>query len=473
MIPLVDQYGVPIQIDQDVPLNSNWYTWAENWVGAIYNPDSIPASEYDRIYQQDETVFSGVQILVHSILSRLGDYTHQDPDKELFVRTQFEQMHGSIRKVMAEKLVSAIVFGFSLAENVYKQIPGGIGLASIQVLHPKDVSLELHREGPEKNRVARFFQYKDGLAHAELPPAKCIHMVHEGFAGNPFGVSRLKRAWKSMFIKDVLLRAYGTCLERYGTPITTAEATNLSGQVNYAGQIYSGADFVGRQLDSLGRKGVLVLPNGTSVKIHYAPAGLGADFLAAIQYCNRSIHQAIGLPSLVADSGSVGSYSLGQEHSATFQLIVTSILEDLIDILLDQLVRPLLEYNFGPQEDLGDFSVDVFDPVLAKATAEASAVLLNSGVADASRLADLNLLRERNDLPPLTEEDLSTQYPSMSPSRIAGVEEDQAPTSSLMGRRRRRVRTEFAHAESRRAKRMERFTLSLPNEMISELLPTG
>lgn len=478
MTGLLGPDGHPIQSDlSGVPLNANWLHWANRWVDIMYNPDTIPLTEYERIYNTDETVFSGCQFMVHSILSRLGEYEHENEEIEAFVRRQFQQMYGSAKRAFAEVL-SAVYYGFSVSEMVFRKDGKngkGVGLAAIQTLHPQTIAMDLHKDGPLKNRVSAFWQHYQGADAVQIPANKVIHFVHEGAFGNPYGCPRLKRAWKSMFIKDVLLRAYGTCLERYGTPIAIGTA-NLTSSVRHEGVEYTGAAFVGKMLDSLGKTGSLILPMGATADIKYAPGGLGTDFLEAIRYCNRSIHQAIGLPSLIADAGSVGSYSLGQEHAATFERLLENILDDLIECLLDQLVRPLIETNFGPQEDYGDFQVDQFDAAQAKLIAEVSKLQVEAGLVDMNRLADMNHHREINGLPPLTEEDLSPDYPAMIPSQQLPDPEDNetiaAPQPgneySLLGKRQRRLARKL-----QRSTRHARCFKPLPREALAELQLTG
>ena len=63
------------------------------------------------------------------------------------------------------------------------------------------------------------------------------------------------------------------------------------------------------------------------------------------------------IPSLLFDNGSTGSYSLGQEHYRLFDVSLEALLSLLTEAILEQLVRPLITWNFGEQESYGEFEV--------------------------------------------------------------------------------------------------------------------
>lgn len=443
--------GLPVQSTQQddlyLPQNNNWLAWATRYVDGITNPDKVPLEEYQRMDQTDETVFSGSEILIQGVLSRMGDYTHEDQEIHEFVRLNLEQMEGSFVQDCRE-ILSAVKYGFSATEILWRRGPDGRDwLRGLQTLKPNTVSLDIHRAGPEKNKLKSVTQWRyRGHDQVEIPPEKVILLSHGKEFGNLYGCSRYKRAHKSWKIKDVLMLAWAITLERYGSPLTIAKAAGLGSMQRHpvTGQQLSTAEYLTEVMDSLNHKGSMVVPIGTEIEIMKAAQRLGSDFYEIIQYLNRSIHQAIGLPSLIADAGQVGSYSLGKEHTRTFQDILNQILEELTEALLEQLIRPLIVANFGPQENYGQFQVEEFDIELAAKQAEIAERLIRSGIADAESLEDVNHFRTQQGLPLWTEEDLRTAYPDLE----LDSSENEAPNPDANGvsfaaRRRNRIRAKY------------------------------
>ncbi|MEW6282138.1 MAG: hypothetical protein AB1758_26265 [Candidatus Eremiobacterota bacterium] len=154
------------------------------------------------------------------------------------------------------------------------------------------------------------------------------------------------------------------------------------------------------------------------------------------------------LPSLIADHGSTG-YSLGQQHFDLFALSLEQLLGEVTEVLLEQLIRPLIEVNFGPQDDFGEFTIENFQADDQKLLAEVFQVLTNVGVLDASRIEDLNQMRLAMGFPELSPEDVEPSEPQMPleavpPADAGGTEPDpERFAASWPGRKRRLLRKRF------------------------------
>ena len=100
------------------------------------------------------------------------------------------------------------------------------------------------------------------------------------------------------------------------------------------------------------------------------------------------------IPSLLFESGDVGSYALGSEHMELYQQGINAILLNLTETILEQLIRPLIVWNFGAQESWGFFNIKESKTEVASW----SSILLNmlqTGVIDRNNLDDLNFVRSR------------------------------------------------------------------------------
>lgn len=124
------------------------------------------------------------------------------------------------------------------------------------------------------------------------------------------------------------------------------------------GRIMTAFEQAQEQVNAAGELKGVVSFKGNNLQMIYPPAGIGEGFKKACDYYNRLIMRGLLIPSLLFDNGDTGSYSLGQEHYKLFDVSLDAILSILTEAILEQLVRPLIDWNFGTQDDYGEFNVN-------------------------------------------------------------------------------------------------------------------
>ena len=243
-----------------------------------------------------------------------------------------------------------------------------------------------------------------------------------------YGVSRLKRAYKSWYIKDIILKAWGLTCQRYGTPYTIGK-TKGTGTLNVNGSTVNAIDHLMNVLDSFGQTGSAVIGLEDVVEIKYAGTGYGRDFEALVAYCNKMIYRALGLPSLIADNGDTGSYALGKQHYTLFVQLMTDMLFEVIDTVVEHLIRPLVTLNFGEQnEGYGTFCIESYDTEDAKVIAETANILAQTGLSNMDDIDEVNYWRERLGMPLKTHEEAGIS----APPEIDGYEPASMPKQSVV-----------------------------------------
>ena len=114
------------------------------------------------------------------------------------------------------------------------------------------------------------------------------------------------------------------------------------------------------------------------------------------------MYRAMFLPSLLGSGENGGSYSLGQVHFELFNATAAALAEDYIDAELEQLWRSLIEWNFGKQENYGNFVINDTTPINEKVSLSSMFMnLAQVGMLDIE--SDRNLVREMLGLPELDE----------------------------------------------------------------------
>lgn len=270
-------------------------------------------------------------------------------------------------------------------------------------------------------RTANTYNYLS----VRIPKDKCVHYAFDaqGKFGNPYGRSLLRRAYKFYVMKDAFLQMLAVALDRKGTPLTVVWAdanttirdkakagdstTNVRGQEKGIR-----ADVAARDaFKNIHNDTVIVLPGkkDSIYSIDTVQNTSNADvFIQAIELCNKSIMRALLVPSLIFTNGDgTGSFALGQEHAKTFDKILDGILAGAKSALLQQVIKPLLAYNFPrsvwEKDGLGDFAKRELTPDEREKEMDKFEKGINSGVIDVNNLKDLNKMRDAIGFEPVDE----------------------------------------------------------------------
>ncbi len=332
--------------------------WLFYFNTAIANPDSIGVDTYEKMYLMDETVASGIDYLVLSVMSRLGPYEHEKQEIADFVNKCFEQMDGNL-VLAVQEILTAIWAGYSATEIVYKADKGKIWLDYLATYHPRTVWFNVDRNTGRLTDEG-VLQWRVFIgAPVPIPTDKCIIYTHQKRFGNHYGNSSLKRVYKNWLLKDALLKSWATALDRFAVPLIGATVPDQDmDDPDNEGRRVTALEYTLRILSNLNAKSALAFLQGTDVKALTNHTGeVGKNFLDAVQYYNKMIYRGLLVPPLVMDEGTnTGSYAMGKAHFDVYQSTVNNLRQNITEVLLEQLVRRLIEINFGPQDDYGSFA---------------------------------------------------------------------------------------------------------------------
>lgn len=353
---------------------------------------SEPVAYYREMAQTDATIAACLEFVSLAVVSKIGEYTHNDPEIEAFIRANFERMAGSFVDTCKE-LMSFLWAGFSVAEIVTELEGEKIWLHSLPVLPAESVRFRLD-EDPESLRygtIDEVVQNPQMVSEAHIPASKCL-IIRNSYPGqaeqSPYGLSRLQCILTTYAAKIEAEKSWTYALGRYGSPILLYELENPQQKVKAAnGQIVTAFDQAKEQVAGSGElKGVVTL-KGNGLQMIYPPTGIGDGFRKACDYYNRLIMRGLLIPSLLFDNGDTGSYSLGQEHYKLFDISLDAIVSLLTEAILEQVVRPLIEWNYGEQDNYGEFIVKA----TALDTEEKLDAMLREDIEEGNRDAEVDI----------------------------------------------------------------------------------
>jgi hypothetical protein len=428
----------------------------------IQNPSTVSVETFKRMVDTDDTIGSGVDFLVTCLAARMGRYSHPNRPIAEWVNKALDKMRGGFQNAMKE-LLGASWSGFQVSEKVWGNDDLGFVIKKLVNLPPSTILFETTRTGEltsdgilqyQRNYNPASMQYggaalfgfatnnqRIGAARNDpyakfgdfpfpmrtantysylsirIPVEKCVHYAFDaaGKFGNPYGRSLLRRAYKWYVMKDAFLQMLAVALDRKGTPLTIVFAdpntTLLDPKKAQAGGANKGLKDVGIRADVAAAQAFANVHNDTTIILpgrkgqifdtDFVPQEANVDgFMQAIDLCNKSMLRSLLVPSLIFSNGDgTGSYSLGQEHAKTFDKILDGMLGGFTDTILEQVVSPLIAYNFPrsawEKEGRGEFGKVELSPDEIQKEIDILEKAVNMGVVDVTDLNDLNSIRSK------------------------------------------------------------------------------
>lgn len=370
--------------------------------GAVLNPELTAITEYERMLTTDETVAAGIKYITTAVLSRLGEYHHDNPKIKEFVEENLNDVIEGNFLGACEELLSALWAGFSTGELVIKPEGGRYWLERLAVYHPKSIQFRIDRHG---QLLDNGIVQNTPLGLYDIPTQQAVILTHNKRFGNIFGHSILKPARKNWLLKDPILKMWALALDRFGTPLAVFFVPRGKVLDPSTGEQKDAVEVATQAVSNIQSGTGLVFQAGNDedgkadAKV-IAAGGTGTDaFYNAVTYLNKMILRAMMVPSLVFDEGArSGSHALGQGHAETFERVIEGIFIELTEALLDQVIGRLLMWNFG-EKDKGEFLPKAPSTEERKLMAEMFMEMVNTGALSPAREEDFKYMRSNLGLP--------------------------------------------------------------------------
>lgn len=426
----------------------------------IANPSTVSVETFKRMLDTDDTIGAGLDFLNLALIARFGDYKHPVPQIQQFVRRALNQMEGSWHQNLDE-MFSAEWAGFSISEKIWDfkhDFDGAPAFVPKRIVTypPLTLVFAVNRHGDILNdgiyQYQRFHNtffnnYIHGVSDGELdgfrPDTfasigdypypiriaadltyltvkmtrdKVIHLRSSstGKFDNPYGRSILRRAYKNWVLKDAFLKMWLVAADRKGTPLVVGYAapneTVLSQKqgvgVDGAPQVMDSSSGLANILKTIHNSSFIVVPGRKSEEYEIDSVQIQGDmnvFKDGIEYFNKALMKSMLIPPLVMTSGDgSGSWALGTEHSKMFNKIVDGKLKPYKQGILDQLIQPMLAYNFPrkmwERHGYGEFVLEEYDVEMMEKLANIFRTVTESGYMSPSEQQDMDEVRQKLNL---------------------------------------------------------------------------
>lgn len=297
-------------------------------------------------------------------LSFFGEYTHKNKKIQTFVRSNFEGMAGSLKTTVSQ-LLSAIFIGHAVAEWGIVPKNKQWVLEKIKILTPGRWTFR-----GAKGEITDIRYYS--THNIDVPYEQVLHIVNNPHLAfdDPRGVSDLDAAIPAIKAWQILMSEMVIAGQRKATPLTAGyyddEAPNTplyDAEGNPVLDILGNprtttpGEEMSEQLSNLENKTVVV----TSAKNRIEAIANNADvdfFQDALNICQKAIFLSFLFPETALEVAAAGGDSnLNKGHMALLEANVKELVDQIKEVFLERLIRPLITWNFGDQDDWGSFAV--------------------------------------------------------------------------------------------------------------------
>lgn len=303
-------------------------------------PAGLPYHTYDEM-QTDSMVQTVLTLKKLGVLAGDWKLVPADASPEAkaevaFVEEVFARMEGSPHTILSGAM-DAFAKGWSIQESVYAFRDGKIWLQAVRPKNPAHFGLVTDAYAQIEGVTLRL----PGEPEVRLPRHKFVIYENRPAYGAVRGKSDLDAAHVHWQAKVGLLKAWRLHLERFAMPTVLGKFTR--------GVPASEQSQLLASLDSLNRVTSILYPDDFSIDTIGGEKESSTGFMDAIDFHNREIARAVLGQTLTTDEGRrVGSLAMGKVHLQVLLLQLQAIRQDLADrVMTEQVVRPLIELNFG------------------------------------------------------------------------------------------------------------------------------
>jgi len=383
-------------------------------INEISNLDNVSINEYLLMATTDPIVGAGIEVPMLMGALKLGEFTHEVPDIQSWVRQNFVNMQGSLQLSFAE-MWQAKPFGHSWSEISCEPKNGSWMLQSIMAVDPRYFR---YAGAIGKIETIRYRTVPQGLVN--IPYEKGIHIVngrHLNIGRDPYGFAECKKAYPYWKAKKIILAAMVIAAQRQATPLLVGK-TDLESSfelVDSFGNILineeTGLPIRGRAgdrmksaLEQIENQSVLVIDRNIDEIVAIAQQTDGAFFLNVLRFLNSQILMAFLMPETVITTGSQGASgdsNLNAGHGAILDLVVSSFTQQIKERLIEDVCRFLICNEFGEQASYGQFKEPEQDKTDAVALLGAISGASISGVLGGNDIEVINRSRGLAGIPPI------------------------------------------------------------------------
>ncbi|MBM4274583.1 MAG: DUF935 domain-containing protein [Deltaproteobacteria bacterium] len=231
-------------------------------------------------------------------------------------------------------LLDAIGKGFALSEILWEVAGGQAWVADLRWIPQKQVIFG------EDSRPRLLTEAGDWRG-MDLPPWKVVYHRYKARSGYPSRAGVLRVVGWMYLLKNYALKDWAAFNEVFGMPLRLGKYDPTAAPAEREALIQA--------IRNLGSDAAGVISKTTEIEFVEAASRSGVNpYQAMAEFCNREMSKAVLGQTLTTDTaGATGTYAAARVHAQVRRDLVEADAQALAATLREQLLRPLVGFNFG------------------------------------------------------------------------------------------------------------------------------
>ena len=393
------------------------------WLGQVPVNDTNPIDSYVEMMNHP-ILAAGADLRILLGVSMMEPYTHPDPKIQAEGRASVSNLKGSFLNILAGMLTH-IVFGRSWSEVAFDIKKRKAVLKAIQTLDPRYYRFE---GGLGEINTVHYYGHSD----IKIPYSSGIHLINQPYlalGGDPYGIAACKRAYPYWELFKVVMACVAIASERQANDLPVVKTDTSDNNVMMPDsegrpmidpqtgepQLFNRGYVRAKQLEELKNNSFLVLDildeidslsNKTDGKFY-------ADILSFLE---SMMLLCFLVPRTTTNTGGngTGDSNLNSGHREILRLVTRSQMLAVGEELVENVMRPMLTFNYGELDDYGSFPVSDEDGEDTIQLLQVIGNVVQSGGFSAADLQVVNRMRQLARIPVIAQEEFIPSEPVIS-----------------------------------------------------------
>jgi phage gp29-like protein len=232
-------------------------------------------------------------------------------------------------------LLDAVGKGFALSELIWEVAGGRAQVTELKWIPQKKATFR-------ESLSPRLLTPKAPWQGEELPPWKVIYHRYKARSGYASRAGVLRVVGWMYLLKNFALKDWAAFNEVFGMPLRLGKYDPAASQADREALV--------RAVRNLGSDAAGVISKATEIEFVEAGSqgGKANPYQLMAEFCNREMSKAVLGQTLTTDTtGATGTYAAATIHAQVRRDLVEADAQALATTLREQLLRPLVGFNFG------------------------------------------------------------------------------------------------------------------------------
>ena len=363
---------------------------------------------------RDTQVSTGFEILKYLLSSKqwiLTDPNEDDSTIYEFINEMLKGMNTELNTVV-KQMCSAVMWGFNVHEIIYDVLEGRLICKDLVPIHIKTLQNQPFVYDEDGELVAIHQQYQGG--DVEIPINKVLLYSYNNPYDEHEGQGLLYDFLPIVEDKENLMDWLMTFAEKNGSPTLYGKTNN---PVSRDEMLTAFEDI------SDGTTGMVL---GVEDEVGVLESShKGETFFTTLQYKDNQIFRRLFIGNLLlGDNSQTGTYAQSQTQLDFTTKVYDGILEEIANTIQEQVINPVVAFNFGANAQAPVISFDKFSSGDMQKLFNILTPLMQNGVVDSENTAvqeSIGLLFKSeagveyvNEEPEMPDEDFGYQEPTNS-----------------------------------------------------------